>query len=284
MERGVSHEHVAQAVAAFARAALTLPDDALEREDWRWRDYEGVRYAYLFTYQELRDLATRTLVARMVDGAAPTTAQRILVQHHAAYRDLFGVLAGVRDDELDREPAPGEWSIRTVLPHVMLVESAFYSVIRYSVERRRTGDDRPEKLTQDEAAAFGRYEDDGHGTLADLLARYAELHKRVLNELVNLDEFELETPTWFWEPKPMSVRFRMHRFDAHIREHVIQIEKTLPAIGHPPRETERLVRLVYGALGEAEGALIGADAVAAEEWASTADTIRARADELARFV
>lgn len=280
----MSHEQLAQAVAAFARAAVALPDAALEREDWRWRCYDGVRYAYLFTYQELRDLTTRTLAARMAAGAPPTTAQRILAQHHAAYRDLFGVLADVRDDELDIEPAPGEWSIRTVLPHVMLVESAFLSVIRYSVERRRAGDDRPEKLPQAEAAAYGRYEDDGQGTLTDILARYADLHERVPRGLADLSDAELETSSWFWEPEPMPVRFRMHRFDAHLREHVIQIEKTLPAIEHPPRETERLVRLIYGALGEAEGALIGADAAADEAWGSTADAIGERADELTRFV
>ncbi|MDP9266294.1 MAG: hypothetical protein M3O91_09305 [Chloroflexota bacterium] len=76
-----------------------------------------------------------------------------------------------------------------------------------------------------------------------------------------MSEEELDVPAWFWETEPMPVRFRLHRFEEHLRQHTIQLEKTLVGIGHPPTEAERLVRLVHNALGEMEALSLGAPEV-----------------------
>ena len=69
--------------------------------------------------------------------------------------------------------------------------------------------------------------------------------------------------------------------EAHLRQHTIHAEKTLEALGRPPSEAMRLLRLIYAALAEAEGAAIGAADVAAQQRTATAQAILARAAEVA---
>ena len=98
----------------------------------------------------------------------------------------------------------------------------------------------------------------GEGSLEDILDYHRSLHNRILHEMADLSDGELWALSRFWEPEPLPVRYRLHRFDAHLRQHTIQIEKTLEALGSSPNEAVRLLRLVYNALAEAEGAVIGA--------------------------
>ena len=49
----------------------------------------------------------------------------------------------------------------------------------------------------------------------------------------------------------------MGRWSSHLREHTIQIEKTLALLGRVPTEPERLVRLTLAAYGRAEAVLFG---------------------------
>ncbi len=134
----MSETTLAQAVEMFALTGVRLSDAALEKH-WQWGAYdsEGVRFAFFLTYQELRELATRTAAQRAVQGPVITSAQRILAQHHAAYMDLRGILVGVDEDELDREPAESEWSLRAVLGHIIDSEQGFSTVISDALDRQR---------------------------------------------------------------------------------------------------------------------------------------------------
>ena len=274
---------LAQAVEEFVAATAGLPDEALERE-WQWRahDEEGVRFAFFVTYQELRELAALAAAERATRGPAQTLAQRILAQHHAAYRDLHGVLAGVDDGALDREPAPGEWPLRAVLEHVVGTEHGFFAVVSYALERHRRGE--PLERTPREAIFTYHPEITFDGTLAQILARYDELHATILRRFADLDEGDLAAHSLWWEGYPVELGFRLHRFDAHLRQHTIQVEKTLASVGHQLTEAGRLLRLLYGALGEAEGALIGAPDSAADRQREVAAAIAERAAEIAGLV
>jgi hypothetical protein len=79
-------------------------------------------------------------------------------------------------------------------------------------------------------------------------------------------------------------RFRLHRFDSHLRQHTVQVEKTLVALGRGPSEARRLLRLIHAALAEVEGATIGAPDAGAAVCAYTATAISARADDIARLL
>ena len=56
-----------------------------------------------------------------------------------------------------------------------------------------------------------------------------------------------------WIHYDVDVRFRLHRFAAHLIEHTVQCEKTLAALGWPPTEGRRIVRRLAALLGEIEG-------------------------------
>jgi hypothetical protein len=282
----MSETTLAQAVEQFALRTHTLADADLER-DWAWHAYdEGLRYAFFRTYEELRDLAATAAAARAAGGPPITLAQRVLAQYHAAYRDLQALLIGLPDAELDRAPAAGEWPLRKVLDHIIEADGGFYGVIRYALERQRAADERPAEIPEsfwDEL--FGPAEEAAYkaalaGTLAEIAAYYAALHARILREFATITAAELDAPSRYWEGYGLPIQFRLHRFDAHLRQHTIQVEKTLDALGRPPGEVMRLLRLIYAALAEAEGAALGAASAGAERWNTTATAILARAAEI----
>ena len=67
----------------------------------------------------------------------------------------------------------------------------------------------------------------------------------------DVTDAEIDAPAWFWDG-PMPLRFRLHRFEEHLRQHTIQLDKTLAGIGRPPTEAHRLVRNIYNALADVE--------------------------------
>jgi hypothetical protein len=56
-----------------------------------------------------------------------------------------------------------------------------------------------------------------------------------------------------WGGYDVDVRFRLHRFAAHVVEHTIQCEKTLLALGWRPTEGRQIARRIAAAVGEIEG-------------------------------
>lgn len=78
----------------------------------------------------------------------------------------------------------------------------------------------------------------------------------------------------------MPVEFRLHRFDSHLRQHTVQVEKTLDMLNLQPNEARRLLRLIYTALAEVEGTAIGALGFGLEQRAALAGKIAKRTDEI----
>jgi len=286
----VSKTTLAQSVDKFAHITQAVPDARLERA-WAWGAYdsEGVRFAFFRTYEELRELAARMASERAAHGQAISSAQRILAQYHAAYRDLQAVLLGIAPDQVDRAPAEGEWPLRKVVAHIVRADLGFYGVVRYALDRHRTADGRPAEIP-DEAwdSIIGEGESSFQaimeGPFADLQTYYNAFHERVLQEFADISPEELDKPSMYWEGTEMRLRFRLHRFDSHMRQHTVQIEKTLEGIGHRLNEAKRLLRLIYAALAEAEGAAIGAWELAADHRREVAAKIGARADEIGEIL
>jgi hypothetical protein len=276
-----------QAVEQFADTTRGVPDADLDRE-WAWGAYdsEGVRFALFRTYEELRELAANIATERPALGLAPSTAQRILAQYHAAYRDLQVVLLGIADAEANLAPAVGEWPVQQIVAHVVGAELGFYGAIKYALDRHRSGDERSAEIPaeawepmigMDEAA----YEAMMSSPLTDLQSRHSTFHDRILETFSNIGDAELALPSVYWEGYELSLRFRLHRFDSHLRQHTIQAEKTLSLIGYPFNEAKGLLRLIFAALAEAEGATIGARETGSELCQDAADAISARAEEIA---
>jgi hypothetical protein len=265
-----------------------LSDVDLDR-DWAWRYHaEGVRFALLGTYHELRDLAVEIMAGRATSGPPMSTAHHALAQYRAAYRDLQAVLLGVEDDILDRAPAEGEWPPRRILDHVISADAVFFTLIHLARDWYRRGET-PRKLQQEDFEALLGPEElfdrqlAEHG-LAGILTFYDDLHGRIVRELADLTEEELLAPSPYWEEEPVPIRFRLHRFDAHLRQHTVQMVKTLAVVGSEWTEARQLLRTVYNALAEVEGALIGAWDLNLERQRQVAREIEERATEIASVV
>ena len=267
-----------QAVERLVRASIHLSDADLARP-WAWNEYdeEGIRFALLMAHHELRDLAV-TLEDERARGDTPlTVAQRLLGEYHDAYRDLTGALARIRDDELDKTPAEGEWPVRQVVQHMLGAESGFRTSMVLALRIRRAGQQRSATDAEiDQLNVPEKAEGDKRAFLDGLFRS----HARVLRELGDVRDDELDTPSEFWEATKYPVRFRMHRLEEHMRQHTVQVDKTLAGIGHPPTEAERLVRLLYQAIGRVEAAQLGADDVAAQAQQHSADLIEGLARDV----
>jgi len=225
------------ALAGFA----ALDEDVLSRP-WRWRGGTlDARYALYCALEEAQE-------ACVVAAAGPQPeSRRILALAQRAFGDLRGLLIGLPTDLLDREPRAGEWPVREVLRHMLSVERRYAVQTLYAVER---GDAEPVRIPEDKLSTIppGDVGGDVDGVLAHLGQARAETNRR----LGDLAPVALTRPS-VWVKVEIDVRFRLHRFAAHVVEHTIQCEKTLAALGWRPTEGRRIVRQVAAALGEVEG-------------------------------
>ena len=273
------------AVSRLAEVTHDLSDADLE-QPYRWRAHrEGVRFALLGTYHELRDL-TVTLAGERADQGPPLTrAQRTLAPYHVAYRDLQAVLLGVEDDVYDQSPGPGQWSLRGVLRHIVAAERVFFTLVHYGLARQREGlgpSHLPEGHVEQVMGASDEFEAVvDEGSPQDLWTYYERLHRRALAEFSDIGEKELDGPSLWWEGQELSLQYRLHRFDAHLRQHTIQAVKALAAVGRPVTEARQLLRDVYKALAGVESAHIGAPGLGAGRREALAQKIVERARSVA---
>jgi hypothetical protein len=250
------------AVSQFAQLAHHFSEGDLEKP-WAWQDYDdGIRHAFFRNYEELRELAALEAANRVRLGTPLSVAQRILGQYHGGFRDLQAIMIGLSDQEAATEPEEGDWPIQQVLGHTIQAERTFLAITQDAIERVRSRDGRQLEMSDEAYERFiqgDRLEMllDSGAPLSQLMDYYRELHERVLAALLDIRDAELQTPCVYWESKPLPVQFRLLRFDSHLRQHTIQVEKTLEAIGHGPNEARRLIRIIYSALAELESACLG---------------------------
>lgn len=273
-----------QAVERLVRASVHLGGADLERP-YAWEEYDedGLRFALLAAHHQLRETHATVAAARLGAGKPFTEAQRILAQVHEAYGDLTGALAGTSEAELDQAPPAEQWPLREVLKHILDTENSFLTAIVVALEAVRAG--KPsERLSLDASKAKRGQPEVPSGSRADALNALFRSHVAILRALDGVTDGELDTPSWFWEDKGYPIRFRMHRFEEHLRQHTIQVDKTLSAIGHPLTEAERLVRNLCTALAglESVAANTPAGGKVLDRCASSIDAIAAEVERLVR--
>ena len=270
--------HLTHVVEQLAAATAHLTDAELGSGAYAWGEYTGVRMALLGTTQDLDDLAAMLLVQRIAAGNPPTSAQLLLTRHREAYRELLARLVGLNADERTRAPALGEWSVVEVLRHIDETERSFFVSILAGLAAQERGEvaTLPPRNERDSLLAEAGPRPTEDATAEECLAAYARLHILVETKLAGLNDAQLEARSPYWEPEQPSVAFRIGRFTAHVREHTVQIEKTLLALGHIPGEATLHIRTLYRALAGVEAALMGAGHMAGE-CADLARTIAGRA-------
>jgi len=233
------------------RGLLRIGDDNLVRP-WAWRGGGvSVRYCFYRCY-ELIEAATAAVEAA---GAARPEGARIVGQATAATWDLHGLLLAETDAEAARAP-DGDWSILQTLAHIQFGQESFSLGAAWAVHRQRAGGDVPvvpEALRQSRSGF-------APAQSASLAEARRELDE-ALDEAAGLfatlgDEPGLRAPA-MWSGFEVTVRFRLGRMASHLREHTIQVEKTLVLLGRAPSEVERMVRSLAGAYGRLAGVCVG---------------------------
>jgi hypothetical protein len=218
------------------RALARLTDADLARA-WTWpgKGPADLRYAFFYILQEEQ--------AALVVAASPTNeADRILALAQRAFGDLRGLLLAVPDELLDREPAPKEWSVRRTMEHVIGVERSYRANTQHALLRNE-GD--PLTLPADR-----RPKPEPADTEGDALAIALALARRRAetdSALAATDAVDLAKPSqWaaLRQPFDVDVRFRLHRFGAHLVEHKHQVEKTLRALGQVETDAQAYVRQI----------------------------------------
>lgn len=190
-----------------------------------------------------------------VIGWRRTDAQRILASLAQTRGQLRATLVALTDELLDRPPAPNEWTVRQALQHLMNNERRFVSDTAYAIERQRSPDALPLEKPG-EARGAGTLGQDVPGTVEDVLLALEGVRDQVVVAAAGLGEAELAAAAP-WGGREVDVRFMLRRRATHERQHTVQIQKTLRAIGSEPTETQMLVAHGEVARGTLEGMLLG---------------------------
>lgn len=249
-----------QSVENFSTLLLPLSEEELERE-WKWKDHdEGIRFAFFVTLQELRQLAVTLSTLR----PKQTPVHHILSQYHAAYMDLQAVLLGLSDENAEKIPKEGEWGVRKIYAHILGADFGFTATIRHALELHRANKWTNDPIPESEYPRLYAINEEDYdklmdGPLSGMQNFHRNFHQQIIEEFANIQDAELDLPAIMWEKTLFPIRHRLHRYEAHFAQHIVQIDKSLFAIGQSPNESKRLIRKLYAALAEAEGTMIGTE-------------------------
>ena len=245
-------------VLAAVEVLRSIPDAGLTRE-WTWKggSEEEVRYAFYRIAEsfELAGIEAASLIRRA--GLDRGRAAERIAPATAARWDLHGLLLPLDDATWDADPGGEEWTIRQTLGHVIASQRG-YLVGTVWWESQGLPADVPDLPSAPEAIfdVLPSDEAEGEGSRTAVRERLEALLDEATEQLAGLTEDRLAVAAR-WSGFPVDVGFRLGRWSSHIREHTIQVEKTLVMLGHSPTEVDRLVRHVLAAWGRAEAVVYG---------------------------
>lgn len=246
--------HARESLRVAADRLLAIDDADLPRR-WMWRDDPNgraeLRYGFYRTAELLDAAAGRVAAALEAAGTERTAGSRHLAQATAARWELHGALAGLSDADLDRS-AGDEWTLRQTLGHIVNVQRAYGSFTAWW-HARAAEPDFPAEVPDGVGEGFPEEEADARGSLEEIRLRLDAVIDTAAGRLGRFDDDDLAVQAR-WAGYPVDVGFRLGRMASHLREHTVQIDKTLVLIDRQPREVDRLVRLVHAAFGRMEAA------------------------------
>lgn len=272
-------------ILAVAERLRAIPDTALT-SPWAWRadGEEEVRYGF-YRIGELLEVAgidTATAVRR--SGIERGRAADLIAPAVAARWDLEGLLLGIPDALWDAAPGGDEWSIRITMGHTIGGQRAYAVGSSWWLQQGFTPSDPalPSQTPDVLWEPLPSEDDEAIGAPAVVRAHLGHVLDHSIERLAGLPQDRLAVGAR-WSGFAVDIDFRLSRWSSHIREHTIQVEKTLEMLDHRPTEVDRLVRLVLAAWGRAEAEVVGRQdgdeavaslAAAAAEAASVATAIR----------
>lgn len=239
---------------ATIRDLRTIGDADLPRP-WPWKggSEEEIRYGF-YRIGESFELAGIVAQARIraagiergraADRIAPATAARW---------DLQGLSLSLPDPAWDADPGHQEWTVRQTMAHVIGsqryygVGTAWWQAQAYAAEDPTLPTMTPESVYE----GLPGEEAEGEGTSFEVRDRLDDVVDRSSEALGGLPAERLGFGAR-WSGFAVDIDFRLGRWSSHIREHTVQVEKTMAMIDHRQTENDRLVRLLLAAWGRAE--------------------------------
>ena len=243
------------ALEAAAADYLAITEAAL-RKVWLFRGLDpedGVRYG-IYRGAETIEAADAELEAALAGAPArPPGAIRSAPATIARWA-LQGRLVALDDALLDKVPKEREWTLRETLDHIIGGQRGYGVFSRWWLTQP-LGDARPTRIDEATDAELEReMPADGTsavGPLADIRAGVDDALDEWALRVADLDAPALAA-TAMWSGVPVTIDFRLGRWASHIREHTVQLDKTLDWLGYQPSEPVRIVRDLYATWGRLE--------------------------------
>lgn len=115
------------------RAATLAAYTDITREELRYATgherWSSARRVMLQFSNHLREHALQVRLVRKGLQCQPTEPQDMLALGEQAWGDVLASCLGLTDDDLDRAPAPSQWSVRQVLEHLIKSEKGYRNMI-----------------------------------------------------------------------------------------------------------------------------------------------------------
>jgi hypothetical protein len=272
-------------VLAAVHDLATIPDADMEKP-WAWKGDSEIelRYAFYRISEEFERAGIDAAAALRKAGADRGRAADLIAPGTAAQWDLHGLLLLLPDAAWDAKPGGEEWTVRETLGHIIGSQRAYAAVTAWWQAQGLPVDSslptaRPNHIYD----VLPSDEDEGAGTPAEVLERLVDVFDQSTERLAGLPPDRLAYGTR-WVGFALDIGFRLGRWSSHVREHTIQVEKTLVMIGHTSTEVDRLIRLILAEWGRAEavvyGSADGGEAIAV--LAAAASRARVIASEVAQ--
>ncbi len=246
-------------LAAVVADLLAVPDEALDRP-WRWRgtdpDDIELRYGIYRIHERFEEAVGAIAVGRAGGPGDPIgPAVPALAAATAARWELHGALAPLGVSTWDADPGDGEWTIRQTLGHIISGQRSYGWLNAWFLSQPRDLDEvayPPDGALPPEPTE----EDEARGDPEAVVERLDLVVDDNIAAFAGLDGSAMRAAAR-WSGLHVRIDFRLGRYGSHIREHTIQVDKTLAMLGRRPTETERLVRLILATYGRLEALVVG---------------------------
>jgi hypothetical protein len=292
----IAQTAIVSEVRRFCEILVQVPDQEL-MADWPGAQGEGgwvhytdcLRELCLGVFQMLKDVATEAGHERAAQEQNLSRAQMIIRDWQIAFRELQGTLIGLNTTEYDQQHLHQNFTlgkqrtIRNNIVHCVMAEFwAHAPAIRATLEASRSSSNYKAGVSPT-LTNWEKYGPPPHnfGSIQSLLTLWEKRHHQLVEEFSGISDTELEATLSWWEDSAVSVRFRLCRLGWHFHDHASVIETICQRIGHERTETELLAKLLFNALGRAEGEMIGLPRETQDRLFSNATyQLKERSDEL----
>jgi DinB superfamily len=253
-------------VMAAVRDLATITDADMEKP-WAWTGESEVelRYAFYRIFEDFERAGIDAETAIRASNLERGRAADLIAPATAARWDLQGILVQLPDVTWDADPSGGEWTVRQTLGHIIASQRGYAAATAWWQAQALPVDANLPTARPKVYDALPSDEEEGAGTGDEVRARLDDVLDRSTERLARLPPDRLAYGTR-WVGFALDIGFRLSRWSSHIREHTVQVEKTLVMIGHTPTEVDRLIRLILAEWGRAEavvyGSAEGEDAIA----------------------